>query len=197
MNKKTFLDRLRGYLSSIPEADAAGSVAYYAEMIDDRMEEGLSEEEAVAAVGDPAQIAGSILSEMSFAPAEQPAVSRRRLRGWEILLLILGFPVWFPLLVAAAAVAFSLWVTLWSVVISLYATAFALGVSAIGCVLAGFFMVSGSGAGFVAWGAALICAGLAILFFLLSNLAAKGVIVLTRLAGTGIKKSFAGKEHAK
>lgn len=198
MTKKTFLAQLRKQLSSIPEADAMASLAYYAEMIDDRMEEGLSEEEAVAAVGDVAEIARNILSEMSFSPSAQSTVKQRhRLRWWEITLLVLGFPVWFSLLVAAAAVVFSLWISLWSVVISLYATAFALGVSAIGCILGSFFMIGGGfGTGLVVWGAALVCAGLAVLFFLLSNLAAKGLIALTKLTWKGLKDSFTGKERS-
>lgn len=192
MDKYQFLSQLREKLRSIPEADASASLSYYREMIDDRMEEGLTEEEAVAAVGDVDQIARSILAETPPIPPA-PEKKKRRLHWWEITLLILGFPVWFSLLAAVAAVLFSLWISLWSVVISLYATAFALGVSAIGCILGSFFMIGGTW--IVAWGAALICAGLAIVLFLLSNLAAKGLIALTRLTWKGLKALFAGKEE--
>ena len=48
MNKFDFLTHLRTKLWSIPKEDAERSVEFYSEMIDDRMEEGLSEEEAVA-----------------------------------------------------------------------------------------------------------------------------------------------------
>lgn len=195
MTKKEFLAQLKRQLSGIPAADAEASVAYYSEMIDDRMEEGFTEEEAVAAAGDPARIAANILAEMAASPAARPAVKeRRRLRWWEVTLLGLGFPVWFSLLVAVAAVVFSLWVALWSGVIALYATAFTLGVSAIGCILASFFMVEGAGVGLVVWGAALVCAGLGVLFFILSNLAAKGLIALTRVTWKGLKRGFSGKE---
>lgn len=194
MNKQQFLTQLRARLWSIPQADANASVDYYAEMIDDRMEEGLSEEEAVAAVGDVDQIARSILAETPVYP--QPAApqkQRKGLRWWEIVLLVLGSPIWVSLLVAVVAVIFSVWISLWSGVISLYATAVALAASAIGCIIGSFFMIDGTW--IVAWGAALICAGLAIVLFLLSNLAAKGLIALSRLTWKGLKALFAGKEE--
>ena len=187
MNKHEFLTNLRAKLWAVPESDRQRSVDYYAEMIDDRMEDGLSEEEAVAAIGDLDAIVRDILAETSVAePPKQEQKQKRKLFWWEILLLVLGSPVWVSLLIAVAAVVFSAWISLWAVVISLYATAVALGASAIGCILGSFFMIGRPGEVTVAWGAALLCAGLTILFVLLSNLAAKGMIALTKLTWNSI-----------
>lgn len=191
MNKYEFLAQLRKALEAIPEEDARASVDYYAEMIDDRMEEGLPEEEAVAAIGDVKEIARNILAET---PTEQR--QPRKMSWWEVVLIVLGAPVWLALLIAAAAVVFSLLVSLWSVVISLYATAFALGVSSIGCLLAGFITIKMPGAIFVGLGAAMVCAGLTIGFFFLSNLAAKGMVALTKLTWKGIRRCFQRKEQS-
>ena len=49
MNKQEFLSLLRRELSGLPQGDIEERVGFYAEMIDDRMEEGLTEEEAVEA----------------------------------------------------------------------------------------------------------------------------------------------------
>lgn len=205
MDKYDFLMALSEKLQSLPEADRQRSLDYYAEIIDDRMEEGLSEEEAVAAIGNVDDIARTILSEAPVAP---PAPKEsRRLQWWEITLLILGSPIWISLLIAAAAVvfavciglisvAFAVWISLWSTVISLYATAVALGFAALGCIIGSFFMVFyGTGELLIAWGAALICASLAILLFLLSNLAAKGMVALTKLTWAGIRRIFKRKEQ--
>ena len=43
MNKQEFLLALRGALSDLPEADIKASLDYYAEIIDDQMEEGITE----------------------------------------------------------------------------------------------------------------------------------------------------------
>ena len=52
MKRVEFLKELKAQLWALPEADRQNSLDYYSEMIDDRMEDGLTEEEAVAAIGD-------------------------------------------------------------------------------------------------------------------------------------------------
>ena len=190
MNKYEFLAQLRNHLQIISEADARASVDYYAEMIDDRMEDGLSEEEAVAAVGDVKQIARNILAET---PAEQ--VTPRKISVWVVVLLVLGAPVWLSLLITAASVVFSVWVSLWSVVISLYAVVAALGASSLGCLAAGFIWARIPGALLVGLGGAMVCAGLTIGFSFLGNLAAKGMIALTKLIWKGTVRCFNRKEQ--
>ena len=45
MGKQEFLEQLRKQFSSLPQADIEEQLSFYSEMIDDRMEEGLSEED--------------------------------------------------------------------------------------------------------------------------------------------------------
>ena len=47
MTKQEFLASLREGLRGLPPADVEERIAFYDEMIDDRMEEGLTEEEAL------------------------------------------------------------------------------------------------------------------------------------------------------
>ena len=103
MNKQEFLTQLSKGLSGLPQEDREERISFYSEMIDDRIEDGLSEEEAVAAIGSVDDIARTILAETPVVP--QPAKQRRRLRWWEITLLVLGSPLWVSLLIAAAAAA--------------------------------------------------------------------------------------------
>ena len=202
MRKQEFLDRLKTNLWAMPEADKERSADYYAEMIDDRMEDGLSEEEAVAAIGDLDEIVKQILNETPRPPEtvqkeQKQQTQKQGMEPWMIVLLVLGAPLWIPLVVSAVGTVFSVYVSLWSVVIALYATTFALFVAALGCSLGSFFMIGSIGTVMVAWGAALLCAGLGILFVLLSNLAAKGMVALTkRIWETGktvCKSIFKGK----
>lgn len=60
MDKQTFLEELEKKLAALPEDERARLVDYYREMIDDRVEEGLDEAAAVAALGDPAELAGAL-----------------------------------------------------------------------------------------------------------------------------------------
>lgn len=196
MNKQEFLIELCARLSSLPEEDVRRSLDFYSEMIDDRMEDGLSEEEAVAAIGDPDALVRDIILTAAPVRAEKAPVPSRRLRWWEITLLVLGSPLWLSLAIAAAAVVFSLWVCLWCVVICLYAVAVALGASAAGCTAGCLFMLGDMPELLVTLGAALVCAGLAIGFFLLGNLAAKGMIQFTKKLLHSIGRLFRRKEQA-
>ena len=64
MTKQEFLKALWTKLSELPKDDVEQSLDYYAEMIEDRIESGLSEEEAVAAVGTVDEAAAKIISEV-------------------------------------------------------------------------------------------------------------------------------------
>ena len=50
MNKQEFLKNLRVSLSNLPQEEIEERIIFYSEMIDDRIEEGLSEEEAKAMI---------------------------------------------------------------------------------------------------------------------------------------------------
>lgn len=198
MRKQEFLDKLKASLWAMPEADRRRSADYYGEMIDDRMEDGLSEEEAVAAIGNLDEIVKQILSESPRPPAtvhKEQKQQKRGLEPWMIVLLVLGSPLWIPLVASAVATVVSIYVSLWSVVIVLYVVAVAVGVAAVGCIIGSFFMIGRTATLVVAWGAALLCAGLAILLFLLGNLAAKGMVELTKLCWQGVKSIFNRKEQ--
>lgn len=200
MKKQEFLDKLRASLWAMPEADKQRSVDYYAEMIDDRMEDGLSEEEAVAAVGDLDEIVKQILTESPrppqvVSPKEKQKIAQDNTKVWLIILLIVGSPIWIPLAAGLLSTALSVYISLWTVVISLYATFVALAIAAVGCVVGSFFMIGRLGTILVTLGAALLCAGLAVLLFLLSDLAAKGLVKLTKLAWDACKGVFQRKEQ--
>ena len=62
MNKQGFLNELDRLTAGLSGQERARLSEYYGEMIDDRVEEGVPEEEAVAALGDPAALAGELAS---------------------------------------------------------------------------------------------------------------------------------------
>ena len=51
MTKNVFFIYLKTKLSTMPEKEREERLSFYREMIDDRIEEGMTEEEAVASVG--------------------------------------------------------------------------------------------------------------------------------------------------
>lgn len=182
MTKLKFLLSLNEKLSGLPDDDVQERLSFYSEMIEDRMEEGLSEEDAVTAIGTIDEIAAQIIAEIP--PAQTPIeeeTPKKRSKVWEIILIILGSPIWLSLLISAFAVVLSLYVSLWAVIISLWAV-FA---SVTACALAGF----AAGLGFILFGnhltgiamigAGIVCVGLSIFLFCGCKAATKAMLLLT------------------
>ena len=63
MRKEEFLKRLRKRLSGLPDKDTDERISFYSEIIDDRIEDGLTEEEAVAAIGTVDSVVEQIINE--------------------------------------------------------------------------------------------------------------------------------------
>lgn len=197
MDKQAFLTTLRSGLSGLPQDDIEERLTFYGEMIDDRMEEGLSEEEAVAAIGEVSEIARQAVADTPLAKiAKERIRPKRRLKTWEIVLLALGSPIWLSLAIAAAAILFAVIVSLWSVILSLWAVFASLAVSAVAAVPTGaFFAVGGHGAaGLAMLSAGLVCAGLTILLFFGCMGAMKGILRLTKKITLWTKDRFIKKE---
>lgn len=133
MSKQEFLERLQNGLHGLPKEDIDERLMFYSEMIDDRAEEGLSEEQAVSAVGDVEEIVRQVIADTPLAKiAKERIKPKRRLKAWEITLLAIGSPIWLSLGIAAAAVVLALYVSVWSVVVSLWAVFVSLAASAAG-----------------------------------------------------------------
>ncbi|MBR5314835.1 MAG: DUF1700 domain-containing protein, partial [Clostridia bacterium] len=63
MTKLEFLFRLEQGLCGLPKEDVKERINFYAEMIDDRVEEGLSEEDAVREIGETDEIISQIIND--------------------------------------------------------------------------------------------------------------------------------------
>ena len=200
MNKEEFLTALRSSLAGLPQDDIEERVTFFGEIIDDRMEDGTGEEEAVAGIGPVEKIREQIVAEIPLPKLVREKVRpKRALRSWEIVLIVLGFPVWFPLLVAAGAVVLSLYIVLWALLIALWAIEVSLWLCVpTGIAAAAVYFAQGSAVpALMMLGAALLLAGLSIFAFFGCAAASKGVLALTKKVGLGIKSLFIRKENAK
>ena len=143
----------------------------------------------------------------SFSPGVLPALTqivqtrvqegkKKGISGWVILLLILGAPVWLPLLIAVLAVLFALFVALWAVVIALWAAVGAIILTGIVAIVAGVIELIRVHLpqGLVLLGGGLACLGLCALLFLLMKLVTVGTVKLCKWLWIGIKSLFVGKK---
>ena len=199
MSKQEFLAQLRKKLGGLPQDDREERLAFYSEMIDDRMKEGLSEEEAVAGIGSVEQIVAQVIQETPIGKLARERIRpKRRMGAGEIILLVLGSPIWLSLGVAAVAVIISILVSLWATVVSAWAAFGSLVGGAFGGLVAFVVFLCGghSAAGVAMLSGAFICAGLSVLMFYGCKLLTKGMVWLTKKVPFWIKNCFIKKEVA-
>lgn len=197
VNKQEFLAQLRKGLFGLPQEEMEERIAFYSETIDDRMEEGLSEEAAVAAVGSVDKIVAQIIADTPLTKiAKERMKTKKRLTAWMIVLLALGAPLWFSLGIAAVAVILSFYVSLWSVIVLLWAVFASLVACSVAGIAAGsVFIVDGNTlSGIATIGAGIVCIGLCVFAFYGCKASAKGLLRLTEAVVTGIKNGFIRKE---
>lgn len=198
MSKQEFLAQLRNGLSGLPQEDIDERISFFNEMIEDRMDEGLTEEEAVMAAGSVEEIVEQTVAAIPFAKiAKERIKPKRQLKTWELVLLIAGSPLWFSLAIAVIAIIFSIYVTLWSVIISLWAVFASFIACSFGC-LVGSIIIALTGnppVATITLSTFFICAGLPI-FMLYGCIAiTKGIIQLTKKFALWIKGCFIKKEE--
>ena len=176
MTKYEFVMTLTHRLSHLPREAVEERVNFYIESIEDRIEDGVPEEEAVAAVGTPEEVAALIMGELPRPAFEVPRKEqKRRPSAVEIVLLVLGSPIWLSLLIAAFAVALSVYISLWAVIITLWAIFASFVGCAFGGIVGGAFLAFTNGAsGVFLIGAGIFCAGASVLLFHGCKAATKG-----------------------
>ena len=193
MTTEAFLTALRVKLSGLPKKDIEDRLAFYAESIADRMEEGKSEEEAIADIGSVDEIAKQIVSEIPLLKiAKERIKPKQKLASWQKWTIGLSSVVWGPLLISLVATLFSLYVSLFAVVVSLWAGFASLVGGAVGGLLAGIvFTISGNIIpGLAMLAAAAVCMGMAIYFFFLCKYCTKAIVWLLKIMMLGIKNTL-------
>ena len=199
MKKFEFLSLLEKELQGLPEEDIKRTLDYYAEIIDDRVEDGADEQTAVNDLGDVKDICDRIWEETSLPKVAKARLRRARaLKTWEMVLLILGSPVWLPILLAIGIVILAVYAVIWSVAVVFYAVDLSLAGTALGSVvLSAVYITSGSiGGGFIWIGVAFVLAGATIFAFFGCHMFAKLLIALTKKVWLGLKRLVVGRRTA-
>ena len=193
MNKQEFTNQLTAALSGLSQEDIRKSADFYVEMVDDRIEDGMSEEEAVAALGSIDEIRSRILEEIPIGRIVKERITpKRTFSAMEIILLILGAPVWLPLLLAFIIVGLALYLTFWIIILSLYVVDLSVFLSGIAGIVAAIINPFGIGNRIFFAGCGIALLGVAVLLFFGFNQISKGMLFISKKTGLGIKKLFIG-----
>ena len=167
MTKRQFFDALSERLRALPKEELNRTITYYNEIIEDYIEDGMSEAQAVAQLEPVDVIASRILhEEQDGVVAEQLTKQRKKAPVWLVVVLaVVGFPIWFSLLMVGISIVFSVLATLFSIMIALMCIPVGLaGVTVGGICLSPVFLATGNvPKGLVLLGGGLVCAALTLL----------------------------------
>lgn len=197
MTKADFLRLLERALAQLSDEERQKNLEYYSELLDDMMEEGMTEAEATAKLGSPNQIAQNILQEMPLSKLVSTRMKPRS--GWTplaIVLAVVGSPVWVPLLLAAVAVVLALFVSIWALGFAAVAVVIALAVAVVAApIFAVRAAVMTLPLGLMLLGAGLVLLGLCVLGGLMAVELCKLLWQLTVWLAHKIKGLFIRKEE--
>ena len=125
MNKIEFLGAVAAELHALPPTDMKDRIGFLSEMIDDRIEEGLTEEAVIAEMGTPAEVAARILADSpaSAQAGESAAPPKKKKRKRPALrtALLIASPIFASLLLAVSVALFCVIVTLLALAVSFFA----------------------------------------------------------------------------
>lgn len=196
MSKAQFLQELTAGLQQLPPEEVARQRDYYDELLSDMVEDGMSEEEAVAKLGSVQEIIQNILQDTPL-----PTLVRTRLRpknGWTaaaVVVTILGAPLWVPLLLAFVLTGGCVALAIWAVIAAFFLIVFALGIAGIIVFFKGFTLFSFSAAYVpLSLGSGLLLLGLALLIFLGAEQASVALFRGGRWIYRSVKGLFIQKE---
>lgn len=196
MTKQEFMFELYKKLKNFPKKEVDESIAFYIEMIEDNIEDGLTEEQAVAKLGSIDKIASQIASEIPLSKIVKiNGKPTRKFKTWEIVLLIVSSPIWLSLLISLFAGVFSVYASIWAAVIIFWAVAVGFTIGGPLAVILGIVLVfvKGVAVGLIIAGYGLVLAGVGIIFVFLSRIITKLLLKTTKLLIIELKKAFLNK----
>lgn len=199
MKKEEFLEKLRKKLVSLPEEEIEKSISYYEEIINDRIEDGSSEKDAIKALGNMNTIVNNIMYDMSI-----PTLVKARITGKKkttvnkvllIILTILGLPLWFPILIAILSIILSIYIVLWAVLFTIFVLNIGLAISGLGMFLGGVVLCFVKPTlGLCSTGMGLVALGISIILFKPCILLFKYIVKATAFVTKKIKSFIIVKE---
>ena len=193
MLKRDFIAALRYAIRGLPARDINEHIAFYEELIEDKIEEGMSEERAVRSLGGVDKVSSQIIAQTPLRKIVKEKITPSGGFGaLGITLIIIGSPIWLALLISALAVVISVYAVIVAVAVSLFAVEVALiAVLPCGIGLGVYMIFSGFSAhGLLTVGAALFSGGLSFFFFFVCKWATRGLVWLSARIFIGIKSIF-------
>lgn len=197
MTKEEFLQELRKRLKGLPSNDLEERISFYDEAINDRLDDGMSEDEAISDLGGIDLVVEQIAKDTNLTTLVKHKINtsnskRGKIQAWQIVLIILLFPFWIIL----ASLLFTLFILAFVLVFILVIVAYALCISFIGGSLVGFVAMAlntfNGNFNVAHLGVSVTLLGLGFIFVFVSYYATILTIKLIKAIILGIKKMLIG-----
>ena len=194
MNKQEFLTELRNNLKGLSQEELDSRVSFYSEMIDDRIDEGKTEEEAVAELGGVDKVVKDIAGDIPlFKLVKEKAKPKKKRKAWAIILIILGFPLWFPLLVVFSVLCLVGYLLVWLGVLVCYVVEIGFACASIYGLVGFIYLLTTGMFSMTYLGAFLLSLGLVLLFVFVCYYVTKATFKLSKVTIRNIKSWFVRK----
>ena len=96
MTKQEFIESLKYKLSCLPKKDLDERISFYSEILDDYMDEGLSEDAAVDKIGGIDKIVNEILNTTPLIKlAKEKLKPKKKISSWILILIIFFLNLFF------------------------------------------------------------------------------------------------------
>ena len=197
MNKQEFLTELGSRLSGLNEKERQSRLNFYAEMIDDMVDEGKTEERAVEEIGGADKVVRDIADDTPLTRILKGKIKpEKKIGGGKTALIVLGFPVWFPLLTVAVVLMLVAVILTWAFVLVAYAAEASAAVSALGSAVMFLFYLFGGKTVLLFLGAAISATGLSFLLWFVCKKLTALTVKADRAILLGIKTILIGRRKA-
>ena len=196
MTKDEFIEQLRKNLSGLPKEEIDDRISFYEEMIDDKIQDGYKEEDVIADLGSPDKVAREIIGDVPLRKIIKERVTpKRSLKAWEIVLIILGFPIWFPLVLAILIIFLSGFIVIWSLMLSIVVIDISFVTAGGGAIGVGFmtFFNNSKSFGAFEFGIGIFSIGLGLLLVLFTKSIITALVKVTKKMLVGTKNLVVGK----
>lgn len=178
MNKEDFLNELSFCLQKMSNTEKEKFLIYYDEMISDYVENGVNEEEAVTKIGTPKKIAEELLDNYDSVKINLPSTGSKVLN---IVLTIIGFPLWGSVLLSVILLVASIYVLIWCVpFVTGAGCAGFFATSIIGIIGTPFVMVKSFSVGLLQLGTGIASIGISLLLGIVTIDLSKKFIITTK-----------------
>ena len=196
MTKDEFIEQLRKNLSGLPKEEIDDRISFYEEMIDDKIQDGYKEEDVISDLGSPDKVAREIIGDVPLRKIIKERVTpKRSLKAWEIVLIILGFPIWFPLVLAILIIFLSGFIVIWSLMFAIVVVDISFVTAGGGAIGVGFmtFFNNSKSFGAFEFGIGIFAIGLGLLLVFFTKSIITALVKVTKKMLVGTKNLVVGK----